>query len=252
MQGVVELLKGWQLHPVVDHFTVALILVGVVIDLVASLVPNRLWLRSMAVTLMVLGAVAAASSNLTGGWEAERVWKHMTGPAKDVLKRHAELGDILPWAFGGLAVWRLGIQFFGFMSSTRVLYLLAAVVAAGAILYQGDLGGDLVYEYGVGTALMSMTAPSPEASVAAPTPAMPIPTVYVPPPTPAVVPSPAAPAKSASPAADTAPATASPASPSITAAPTTTPAASGGTEVSPPPGASAPDGGSPSSKSTTL
>jgi len=248
MQGVVEFLKGWQLHPVVDHFTVSLIVVAIVIDLVASLAPSRPWLRSMAVTLMVLGAVAAAASKFTGGWEAHRVWDNLTGPAKELLKKHAELGDILPWVFGGLAVWRLGIQFIGFFARTRVIYLLVAIVAGGAILYQGDLGGDLVYDYGVGTALMSKQAPSPEA---APSPAPeapgPIPTVYVPPPTPAVVPSPAAPAASAAPAP--APSIAVPA-PSAA----TTPAASVGTEVSPPPGAAAPPSaaGSPASKSTTL
>jgi len=249
MQGVVEFLKGWQLHPVVDHFTVSLILVGVLIDLFASLAPSRLWLRSMAATLMVLGAVAAAASNLTGGWEAERVWDNVTGPAKDLLKRHAELGHILPWAFGGLAVWRLGVQFIGFLSRTRVIYLLAAIVAAGAILYQGDLGGDLVYDYGVGTAIMSKETPSPEASPAAPPASQPIPTVYVPPPTPSAMPSPAAPAASAAPAAPAAPAT----EPSITVpSPTTTPAAAGGTEVSPPPGAATPPTEAPSPKSTTL
>jgi uncharacterized membrane protein len=237
MQGVVELLKGWQLHPVVDHFTVSLILVGVLIDLVASLAPSRPWLRSMATTLMVLGAAAAVASKFTGGWEAHRVWENLTGPAKDLLKRHAWWGDILPFVFTGLAVWRLGIQFVGFLSRTRVIYLLVAIVAAGAILYQGDLGGDLVYDYGVGTALMNQQAPSPEASIAAPEAPAPIPTVYVPPPTPEAVPSSAAPAPA----------------PSI-AAPESSPAASAGTEVSPPPGAAAPPSaaGSPASKSTTL
>ncbi|MGH9206096.1 MAG: hypothetical protein ACRD1G_06020, partial [Acidimicrobiales bacterium] len=78
MQGIVELLKGWHLHPVVDHFTVALVLVGIVVDLVASLLPARLWLRYMAATLMVLGAVAAFGSYETGGWEAEWVWEHLS------------------------------------------------------------------------------------------------------------------------------------------------------------------------------
>jgi uncharacterized membrane protein len=247
MQGVVELLKGWQVHPVVDHFTVSLILVGVLIDLIASLAPSRPWLRSMATTLMVLGAAAAVASKFTGGWEAERVWDNLSGPAKELLKKHAWWGDKLPWVFGGLAVWRLGIQFIGFFARTRVIYLLFAIAAAGAILYQGDLGGDLVYDYGVGTALMNQQAPSPEASTAVPEAPAPIPTVYVPPPTPAAVPSSAAPAAPVAPAP--APSIAAPAP-----SPATTPAASTGTEVSPPPGAAAPPSaaGSPASKSTTL
>jgi uncharacterized membrane protein len=243
MQGVVEFLKGWQLHPVVDHFTVALILVGVLIDLVASLAPSRAWLRSMATTLIVLGALAAIASKFTGGWEAERVWDNLSGPAKVLLKRHAWWGDKLPFVFAGLAVWRLGLQFFSFLARTRVVYILVAIAAAGAILYQGDLGGDLVYDYGVGTALMNQQAPSPAASVAQPEAPGPIPTVYVPPPTPASAPSPVPPAASVSPVAPALPAPSS----------ATTPAAATGTEVSPPPGAAPPSAAaSPGSKPTTL
>src|SRR5579863_851284 len=184
MQGMVEFLKGWQLHPVVAHFTVALVLVGIAVDLVASLMPARLWLRYMAATLMVLGAAAAYCSFATGGWEAQRVWEHVSGPAKDLLKDHARLGTYLPYVFGVLALWRLGIQFTGFLARTRFIYLLVAIVAGGAILYQGDMGGDLVYEYGVGTAPMMAPTPAPTETPAALGPATPIPTVFVPSPTP--------------------------------------------------------------------
>jgi len=243
MQGVIEYLKGSGLHPVVDHFSIALILIAILIDLVASLLPSRLWLRNAAVTLMVLGALAVAGSKVTGGWEAHRVWPDLTDPAKELLKKHASLGHILPWVFGGLAIWRLGLQFFGFLAPTRLIYLLAGVVAAGAILYQGDLGGDLVYQYGVGTALLSQasaTLPAPAATSTG-TPA-PIPTVYVPP-TPAAASSPAAAPSSNIGAAP----------PSIEVSPAA-PAATSGTAVKPPPGetgsAAAPE--SPTPKSTTL
>ena len=36
MQGVIEFIKGWQLHPVVDHFTVALILVAIFVIVILS------------------------------------------------------------------------------------------------------------------------------------------------------------------------------------------------------------------------
>jgi uncharacterized membrane protein len=204
MQALVDTIKAWQLHPVVDHFTVALIVVGVLADLAASLIPSRTWIRYMALTLMVLGAAAAFGSNVTGGWEADRVWDNVTGPAKDVLKTHAELGDWLPWVYGGLAVWRLGVQFVGFLGGTRPIYLLVAVVSAGTVLYQGHKGGELVYDYGVGTALMA--TPTPQQTPAAPpAEASPIPTVSVPTPspTPTTAPSssPASPAAAPSPGA---------------------------------------------------
>jgi uncharacterized membrane protein len=229
MQGIVEFLKGSGLHPVVDHFTVALVLVAILIDLVASLMPARTWLRSTAALLMLLGALAAAGSKVTGGWEAERVWEHLTGPAKDTLKSHAQLGEYLTWGLAGLALWRLAIQFIGFLASTRFIYLIVALIAGGLILYQGDMGGDLVYQFGVGTALTNTETP---AQSGAPTPALeptPMPTVYAPPANP-VAPEPTAATMSSPPASN-----ATPAMP----APSASPAASPATPVNPPPGPAA-------------
>jgi uncharacterized membrane protein len=256
MQTLVNQLMAWQLHPVADHYTVALIIIAILVDLVGSLIPSRTWIRQMAVTLMVLGAIAAAASNLTGGWEADRLEKLITGPAKRVLETHERLGDILPWVIGGLALWRLGIQFIGFLAGSRALYLLVAIAAGGTILYQGHEGGELVYTYGVGTAVMPTEAASPTpvpSESATPAEAAPIPTVYVPPatPTPGAMntPAPAAsPGEAGSPGAAVTPALATPvaeASPAVPAA-STTPAAmpsaapSGGTPVNPPPGGEPP------------
>jgi uncharacterized membrane protein len=242
MQGVIEFLQGWQLHPTVDHFTVALIIVGILIDLFAALLPSRYWLRATATTLMVLGAAAAAGSNLTGGWEAHRVWPYLTEPAKELLKKHAWWGDILPWVYVGLAVWRLGIQFIGFVARTRMVYLIVAIIGGGLIIYQGSLGGDLVYDYGVGTALLNKPAPLPAAPATQSEPSGPIPTVFVPPPTPAAVPTPEAPASPA------------PVPTIVVPSAAMSPAGSSGTEINPPPGAAAPPSAaaSPEAKSTTL
>jgi uncharacterized membrane protein len=180
MDQVVKILQPYQLHPVVDHFSVALLFVAVLIDLFAS--PSRIWLRYTAVLLMILGALAAGGSFFTGDMEADRIWNALGGPAREVLHRHAQLGEYLAITFGVLAVWRIMIQAFGFMAGSRAIYLIVALLAIATLGYQSHLGGVLVYDYGAGTALMaSAPVPSEGSSPAAePTSSGPLPTVSVP------------------------------------------------------------------------
>jgi uncharacterized membrane protein len=264
MQSVINYLKLWQPHPFVDHFTVALILLGIVADLVSSIFSARLWIRYMALSLMIAGAIGAAASNVTGGWEAHRVWESVNGPGKAVLQRHAWWGDILPWVFGALALWRLGSQFVGFLAATRPIYLLVAIVAGALIVYQGHLGSVMVYDYGIGTALLaSQTAvPSPLPSTAVPAPEITnTPIAASPLPTPSPTPS-NAPSSTPSPAASAfttptetpsvaatplmTPSAAPTAAPStaLPAAPSTAPSAgSTGSPINPPPAESPSPGG---------
>jgi uncharacterized membrane protein len=190
MQHVVTALKSFQLHPFVDHFTVALLIVAVIADLIASLFAARPWIRYMALCLLIVGTGAAWASNVTGGWEADRIWNQVTGPAKDVLERHAKIGDILPWVFLALVIWRIGTEFFAFVRPSRFIYLIIAVLAALAIVYQGRIGGEMVYRYGVGTKVMPISevgapeiVPTPAAKLTPPVTSSPIPTVSVPTPT---------------------------------------------------------------------
>ena len=182
MDAVVKFLQPYQLHPVVDHFSVALLFVAVLIDLFAGGSPTRIWLRYTAVLLMILGALAAGGSYLTGDMEADRIWNALGQPARDVLHRHAQLGEYLAIGFGVLAIWRLFIQAFGFMAGSRPIYLIVAILAIATLGYSAHLGGVLVYDYGAGTALMAAApVPSEGASPASETsPAGPIPTVTVP------------------------------------------------------------------------
>lgn len=184
MANVLAWLTALQLHPVVDHFSISLIIIGVLIDLVATLVPGRLWMRYMALTLMILGAIAAAGSWVTGGTlQPQWVWKTVPAVAKPLMHRHAELGEILMYAAGILALWRILIQAVTAMARSRAIYLVVAVIVVLVICYQGHLGGELVYGYGVGTQPQrSLIEATPAASMS-PTP---VPMVAVPTPVPSV------------------------------------------------------------------
>jgi uncharacterized membrane protein len=185
MEDLVATLKTWQLHPIINHFTIAILTIAILSDLISSIFSSRTWMRHMALSLTVLGAGSAALSWVTGDWEADRIQdllKTLQGPAKDVFQKHAQWGEILMYVFAFLAVWRIVSQGVSFFAASRPLYLLAGLIAIVMLFIQGFRGGRLVFNYGVGTQLLA-SSPTASASTIVPTPSGApggIPTVYVP------------------------------------------------------------------------
>lgn len=220
MNSIIETLQTWHIHPVADHFTIALLIIGVLADVVGSFLPRYRWIRFMALTLMILGALAAAASRETGGWEARKVYKLVSGDAKELFHHHAELGDWLMWVFAILALWRIGVEALGFVAAWRGVYLLVAIIAVIVLGYQGYLGGELVFDHGVGTALLT---PTPAETPINQIPTA-LPTVYVPPLS-SILPSAVAATATPTPSATPTPVPSAAPSPAKTAEPSATPTA---------------------------
>jgi uncharacterized membrane protein len=166
-----QLVSTYHLHPIVDHFTIALLAVGIAAEILAAAAipfvrdPNGFasaWsqkLRATSLLLMIGGAAAGVLSYFTGDAEADRLWDTMSPAAQQILSSstgardylsHAILGQYLMYAFLILAGWRLMLELSRKFERTRIAFLMIAVVAAGALLYQGKTGGELVYQHGVG------------------------------------------------------------------------------------------------------
>jgi uncharacterized membrane protein len=166
------LIAKYHLHPIIDHFTIALLGIGVLADIggyaIASLLGNRSSrarslgdrLRGAALVLLVPGAISAIFSRFTGESEAERVWDAISPAAQQILFSdtgsatffsHAVLGTYLMYAFVALAAWRVLLEIWTKLKRTQLVYLVVAVVALCALLYQGKTGGELVYDHAVGT-----------------------------------------------------------------------------------------------------
>jgi uncharacterized membrane protein len=167
-----QLVSKYHLHPIVDHFTIALLAFGIAAEIISAaailLARGRpgfltgwgLKLRSTSLLLMIAGAAASVMSYFTGDAEADRLWDTMSPAAQQILASsngnhdylsHAVLGQYLMYAFLILAAWRVMLELSSRIERTRVYFLVVALVAAGALLYQGKTGGELVYEHGVGT-----------------------------------------------------------------------------------------------------
>ena len=166
-----QLVSTYHLHPIVDHFTIALLTFGIAAELLAAaailisrgragvLSTASFRLRSTSLTLMIGGAAASVLSYFSGDAEADRLWDTMSPAAQQILSAsdgaraylsHAVLGQYLMYAFLVLAVWRVMLELSRRLERTRAAFIVAALIAAGALLYQGKTGGELVYEHGVG------------------------------------------------------------------------------------------------------
>ncbi|HJU12202.1 MAG TPA: DUF2231 domain-containing protein [Candidatus Binataceae bacterium] len=165
------LIGEYHLHPIIDHFTIALCSAGLLMDLVAYVLETlargrntisgelRDRLSKAAVLLLIPGALSAICSRLTGESEAERVWDSISSAAQQVLLpengwrwffSHAVLGTYLMYALAIVAVWRVLLELWTKSEITRKAYLMLAVAVLCAVVYQGRTGGELVYNYGVG------------------------------------------------------------------------------------------------------
>jgi uncharacterized membrane protein len=175
-----QLVSTYHLHPIVDHFTIALLTFGIAAEILAAaavlLFRNSarvsVWaqkLRSTSLMLMIGGAAASVLSYFSGDAEADRLWDTMSPAAQQILASsngaaaylsHAVLGQYLMYAFLILAAWRVMLELSSRLARTRIAFLVVAVVAAGALLYQGKTGGELVYEHGVGAPRATVSSSS--------------------------------------------------------------------------------------------
>src|SRR4029077_5461661 len=175
-----QLVSTYHLHPIVDHFTIALLTFGIAAEILAaaavllfrSSARVEVWsqkLRSTSLMLMIGGAAASVLSYFSGDAEADRLWDTMSPAAQQILASsngaaaylsHAVLGQYLMYAFLILAAWRVMLELSRQVARTRIAFLVVAVIAAGALLYQGKTGGELVYEHGVGAARATVSSSS--------------------------------------------------------------------------------------------
>jgi uncharacterized membrane protein len=181
-----QLVSTYHLHPIVDHFTIALLTFGIAAEILAAaailLFRNSarvsVWsdkLRSTSLMLMIGGATASVLSYFSGDAEADRLWDTMSPAAQQILASsngaaaylsHAVLGQYLMYAFLILAAWRVMLELSSRLARTRIAFLVVAVIAAGALLYQGKTGGELVYEHGVGAPRATVSSSSRGAKAA--------------------------------------------------------------------------------------
>ena len=136
-------------HPLIAHFPIALLLVGVACDAI-GIAMRRAFFLNTGYLLFSLGALSAIPVALTGE-QAGELAQHIDRIAAD-LDEHDRFGTGATLLAVGLALVRthftLKKRFIGMI---RYVYLAFTLVTAGLIAAAGYTGGHLVYRYGAGT-----------------------------------------------------------------------------------------------------
>lgn len=162
-------LPAWdELHPLVIHFPIALLIVAPLFVLLAVVVRSgRRWLGITALVLMALGTIASFVAVETG--EAAAKAHHFTPRVEAIVEQHEELGETVRDLFTGLTVAYAVLLLlppvlrrFEGQAATIVLhgtFLVAYAVCLLVLVNAADLGGQLVHRYGVRGIISSDAVP---------------------------------------------------------------------------------------------
>lgn len=138
---------GYNIHPMVVHFPIALLTAYLLADFVALFRKNREWaiLAEGLLYLGTLGALAAAAAGLVAGYlvpHGEEV--------HEIMERHQLLGLTV----ASLSVLLSLIRYLGgsllTTSMGQGLRAFLGLLIWVCLFFGADLGGTMVYQYGVG------------------------------------------------------------------------------------------------------
>ena len=141
------------IHPVVVHFPIALLVMFFIVDLVASILQKDSW-RQVAAGMLYLGTIAAGVSVAVGLMAAGSV-EHGEN-VHLIMERHKLIGISILCLSLMLSIWRL-LSGGAIKGVTNIIFLIFAVVLNILIMLGADLGGLMVYKYGVAVEAVELT-----------------------------------------------------------------------------------------------
>ena len=152
---MIEVLPNW--HPVFVHFTIALLSMAVIFNVLKIILPSghhyQKALTILAKSNLYIG-LAFALITAIAGWFAYNSVNHDT-PSHLAMTEHRNIALITLALFAVLTLWSLFLK-----SKTSILFVILMVVAGGALSATGWMGAEAVYRYGLG--VMSMPKVSGE------------------------------------------------------------------------------------------
>lgn len=136
------------IHPAIVHYPIALVTLSVIADLFGYLSSSPT-LKGTGWWTLIAAAIGAALALVAGLFDMNR--EQIEDEAHKRVHTHMKVGFLLFTLIAALTVWRWSI-YAGILSSLGWGYLAMALLVLALTLFQGWLGGELVFSGGVGVA----------------------------------------------------------------------------------------------------
>jgi uncharacterized membrane protein len=146
------LIPNWapNLHPLVIHFPIVLVMTAAVVDVVDVAFERSAWLKAATTTLYVMGALSLVVTFLTGIQAEETVL--VPGMAYPVLKAHRQWALVtMAYCIVVAALRLVVLRGNGGRSRRRRIAMLGMGLVSVVLIQQtAERGARLVYEFGTG------------------------------------------------------------------------------------------------------
>ncbi len=144
-----ELIPEWapNIHPILVHFPIAIILLAVLMDLLNFFLPDQWWDDLKSTILYSLGAASAIAAYYTGTLAADSVF--LPSGAQSVLNEHADWALWTVWFFGIYSLLRIVLHWYQKIDQQMIRVSLFVIALPGIFfLYEtGDHGAEMVFGY---------------------------------------------------------------------------------------------------------
>ena len=135
------------LHPATAHFAVVLPIVALIFGFIYMFTKSE-GMSKISSRLFLFAALAMIGAWYTGSDAGPEIYDYLSADGKATLIEHKNLGLYLAIAMGFIALLKIaGCKMKSF--AIEAIAVLLLLVATGATIFQGNLGGEITYKHGM-------------------------------------------------------------------------------------------------------
>ncbi len=144
------------IHPIINHFTIALFSVSVVLDIVAKITQKEKLHYAAWINLLLAG-FAAILSVISGLVAANNVPHN--DKVHEIMSTHQAIGFVVLGAVLLLLIWRIVLKG-AFPIKASLLYIIIGLTSLGFMFTGAYYGGEMVFRHGVAVKAVQMEEPN--------------------------------------------------------------------------------------------